>query len=401
MSDQDDKPSAELEALLRRWGAQTAMREANVPPAPSFDQEALKVQDDAAVPPEVSSGGPPAAESQVGEQKSSGETFEEADVAPAWSPPPAARPKIPLMLSRWLPVAVAAALLLCSLILFFQAMAKSGTGGQELKDVIADRNQARKDLQEAVIAGEAAKVELADQKRSYDDLTLEKTGVQTALGEKETEVEKLEQNVVENASLLAKKDTALKAATRDVELGRELLAYKEKQAAGLVKDIDTRRKVVVAAQAELDRLIKINEEGVEASRKVLNEMVVMQARRAALFADARRVYLAAKAPDEVGLHASQMAARRSAMIAQCPKLRDLATGDAMRSLLDKLEVFLTRLDLIDATSYEEAQSFGALVSTSKIIEEIDEALGMRMDDESLRTWLFEVRLILMETERAR
>lgn len=400
MSDQDDKPSADLEALLRRWGAQTAMREANVPPAPSFDQEALEVQDDAAGSPEESPAGPPAAESQVGEQETSGETFEEAGVASAWPPPEAARPKIPLMLSRWLPVAVAAVLLLCSLILFVQAMAKSGTGGQELKDVIAERDQGRKDLQEAVSAVEAAKAELADQKRSYDDLTVEKTRAQRVWGEKEAELAKLRAAVALRARGLADMAPRLEAATADLEDARKLLAYKEKEAAKLVRVYDANCKQVVATEAELKRVIKVYEGAVEASRKVLNEMVVMHARREVLFADARRVYLFVKAPDEVGLHASQMAARRSAMIAQCPKLRDLTDADAMRTLLDKLEVFLTRLDLIDATSYEEVQSFGALVGTSMIIDEIDEALGMRIDDENLRTWLFQARLILMETERA-
>lgn len=408
MSDQDNKPSASLEGLLRRWGAETAMREAEVPPAPPFEQAPLQARDEATGISVVPPAGPASAQPQVGGAEASAETPEGPVVGPAWaSPAAAARPKPGLMLSRWLPVAVAAALLLSSLILFFHSLAKSGIGGQarqELKVVTAERDQARKDLQEAVTTVEAAKAELADQKQRYDDLATKTTrdydALQETLGEKQAEVAKLKEDAVKAASLLAEMAPRLEAATGEVNDARKLLAYKEKETAELVRDIDAKRKRMGAAQAELDRLISVNERAARASRKALNEMVLMHARREALFADARRVYLSVKAADEAGLHASQMASRRSGMIAQCSKLRALADADGLRTLLDKLEVCLTRLDLIDATSYEEAQAFTALVSTSKVLDQIDEALGTRIDDEYLRTWLFEARLILMGIERA-
>ncbi|MBL7132834.1 MAG: hypothetical protein ISS78_01930 [Phycisphaerae bacterium] len=407
MSDQDNKPSAALEGLLRRWGAETAMREAEVPPAPPFEQAPLQAPDEATGISVVPPADPASARPQVGGAEASAETPGGPVVGPAWASPAAPRPKPGLVLSRWLPVAVAAALLLSSLILFFHSLAKSGTGGQarqELKVVTTQRDQAQKDLQEAVTEVEAAKAELADQKHKHDGLVAKTTkdygALQETLGEKLTEVAKLKEDAAKAASLLAEMAPRLEAATGEVNDARKLLAYKEKETAELVRDIDAKRKRMAAAQAELDRLISVNEQAARASRKALNEMVLMQARRETLFADARRVYLSVKAVDEAGLHASQMVSRRSGMIAQCSKLRALADADALRILLDKLEVFLTRLDLIDATSYEDAQAFTAMVSTSKILDQIDEVLGMRIDDEYLRTWLFEARLILMGIERA-
>ena len=406
MSDQDNRATAGLEGLLRRWGARSAMGEAEVPPVPSFDQEPLRTPDEQTGTSMASSEGPAPDGSQVGRPEPSPRTLEEAGLAPAWTPPPAAAPKPTLMLSRWLPLAVAAVLLLSSLVLFFHSLAGSGPAGQarqKLKGLTAQRDEARKDLQEAVIAVEAAKAELTNQKASYDEFAAKMVGdrqaLQKTLGEKETQVVRLKEEASMGSALLAEMAPRLEAAAGEIKDARKLLAYKEKEAAELVRKVDVKRKRMAAAQTELDRLIKVNEEAARASQKAVNEMLLMRAQREALFADARRLYLSVKAPDEADLHASQMASRRSGMIARCGKLRAMADTDALRALLDKLEVFLTRLDLVDAGMHDEARAFTALVSTSKIVEEIDEALGSRINDEHLRTWVFEARLILMGTER--
>ncbi len=403
MSDQDNKPSAGLEGLLRRWGAETAMREAQVPASPSIGKMPLQVPDEKAEPSTVFAESPSEDQSQSGGPEPSPETPEEVGVAPAWAPAEAGQPKPGLIRTHWLSVVagVAAALLLMGAALFFYWQGKSRPGGQASKTVIAERDQARKHLQEAV---EIAGVELADQKDKYDRI-LAKTArdheaLRESLGVKEIELEALKTEAAKGASLLAKMGPRLRDATEEIKKKRELLAYKEREAADLVRLVDGERKKIGAAQEELDRLIKTNEQAARASREERNRMVLMGVRREALFVDARRIYLSAKAPNAAGLHASQLAARSSDMVEQCAKLRERADADALRILVDKLEFFLTRLDLIDAASYEEAGAFATLVGTSKIVDQVDEALGARIDDEDFRMWLFEARLILMGTERA-
>ena len=84
---------------------------------------------------------------------------------------------------------------------------------------------------------------------------------------------------------------------------------------------------------------------------------------------------------------------------RCAEIRPSVQGTGTGKLVDRLEVVLTRLNMLNVADPAEARAFAALVRRGGLVGEIDETLakGQRAD---IRIWLFEVRLILEGAENA-
>ena len=125
----------------------------------------------------------------------------------------------------------------------------------------------------------------------------------------------------------------------------------------------------------------------------------MESRSEKLLGEFRRVYLAAAAPGRQGLEALQAAARGTDLLSRCEAFR--AAGGVSSDtvgLLNRLEVLLTRLDMLDAGRHSDAEAFAALVRAGDIRRRIDTALAAGGQPRPLRTWLLEAKLVLTGAE---
>jgi uncharacterized coiled-coil DUF342 family protein len=155
---------------------------------------------------------------------------------------------------------------------------------------------------------------------------------------------------------------------------------------------------LASAVTELASARKMVDEAQTAQRKAQGDLAEVQARQTALWNDYQQAYLAAAAPGETGLRAAQAAVRRSQLIERVAKLR--AAADAsQRPLLDKLEVVLTRLEMVEAGTFVSEDLFRKLLATSEVVKRLEEALDSRTLPPQARSVYFEARLILGGAER--
>jgi hypothetical protein len=153
-----------------------------------------------------------------------------------------------------------------------------------------------------------------------------------------------------------------------------------------------------SALGEMDRMRKMQDDALAAKKKAEGELDDLKARQAAVWDDFQRAYLAAAAPGESGLRAAQSAARRTQLLDRCGKLR--STADAsQRSLLDTLEVVLTRLEMIETGPFFSEDLFRKLLNSSGVLKALDAAMESRSLPPPLRTAYFEARLILGGADR--
>jgi hypothetical protein len=142
-------------------------------------------------------------------------------------------------------------------------------------------------------------------------------------------------------------------------------------------------------------------------RKVEGELAGLKARQAAVVGSFQQAYLhaAAGAADpalaeraaaagEWPLGVRQAAARNAQMLQRLARLRPTVRGGPVGALLDRLEVVLTRLDLMDVFDAGQARSFAALLEGGRLVALIDEALYASGQEPELLAWLLEARLIL-------
>ena len=109
---------------------------------------------------------------------------------------------------------------------------------------------------------------------------------------------------------------------------------------------------------------------------------------------AQAAYLSAAAPTEHGLRARQSASKRSRMVQRMAALRKADRAQAVAPLLDRLEVVLTQLDMIDCSDPRAAKSFAKLLDKGSLVVKIDDALAAANNPAELRNFLAEAKLIL-------
>ena len=161
------------------------------------------------------------------------------------------------------------------------------------------------------------------------------------------------------------------------------------------KQVEGLRGRLAAAADELTRRRKAAEAldaSLASARKEVQELRIDQRQMVESF---RQAYLAALAPGRAGLDARRQAAAERRMIERLAGLTGKVRSERARKLVERLEVVLTRLDLMNPDRLENRESFQRIVGQSDLESEIDAVLASPMESKTLRSWLFEAKLILL------
>ena len=116
----------------------------------------------------------------------------------------------------------------------------------------------------------------------------------------------------------------------------------------------------------------------------------------ALSSSMRRAYLARKAPGKEGYEARQYAARKERLLKRCVELRPKLSNAEQRKAFDKIEVLLTRLDLLDVHDDAAVERFRALLKRADVAKEIEAAENAEGAGPAVDKWLLEITFVLAE-----
>ena len=372
MSEEHDSGDEQLEAMLRRWGAEEAATRSQVGAAPR------------------------------------------RTAVPARAAPVAPRPPAASGVLRWLPLA--AAIVVMALTVGFFVGTRSGRGpARRPQEFGADEDAAGRrevaELTEALSetkdALKEAKGRLAAERDAADKARDELSdALQAAAEEKQAAIsarqragalEKENEAVEAARATLAERADGLKLAAEQAQaqvraLRQELSDFGNAKAE--LARLKTVEKRLVAATGSLQQAQKLYEKALAGANEARRELAVLKSRPGLAWRAFRQAYLAAAAPGESGLRALQVAVDRTRMLARCAELRKAARVQAVRRMLDQLEVVLTRLAMLDPGNFEATGSFAALVRSGKFIERIDKALESQVLSAAVRGWMIEAKLIL-------
>ncbi len=357
MNEKNHKPDDRLEGMLRQWGVDESARPGGVPPMPMM--------------------------------------------------PPLRR--WPTILLRWGPPAAAAAMLLIAVGLFVAGRSSdlAAPVAREQEDVHAIKTQlahAQSDLQKARDA-----LSQADSQRVRE---IEQLDAEIAALKKDFQKEKTislaaaDQRITESNRIIGEQKEELQKVTGELaKAGREL-ADARKRYDELVGKRDVTRIKLAASVSELDRVGKMYRRTLADSLKAQADLAVLKVRRQIVMGEFQRVYLAAAAaaggmeqPERwASLHLRQSAARGVQLLGRCAEIRPSVQATSTGRLMDRLEVVLTRLNLLNPADPVEAKAFAALVRRGGLVKEIDVALAEGRQRADVRTWLLEARLILEGAE---
>ncbi len=304
---------------------------------------------------------------------------------------------------RWSLLAGAAALFVAVVSLFVLSLAERerptvqaapkmapdemGRLSSELAAARAELDQVRQDLK-------AAEERLAAEKEAAETL---KPKVETLERQLDSQRSALQASVDQRKALetaIRRKETALAGAQEDLKASEEARAMavrRHEQAAASLERLGRR---LSALSEEMERLRKMNDDAVTSGREARVELARLRARTAAMALDIQQAYLTAAAGGEVGMKARQIAARRTRMLQRCAELRRAMTKEQAKQLLDRLEVMLTRLDLLDTNDLDAVETFRGLFGRAGLEGQIDELLSSGLIQSAVRVWLFEAKLIL-------
>lgn len=168
-----------------------------------------------------------------------------------------------------------------------------------------------------------------------------------------------------------------------------------KEANSVQARYDVVEKRLAAAAGELARVRKMSDESQQAREKAQAELAAASAHRDALLLDIQRSLLG----EEITLKSRQDAVKRCNLLDRCSDLRKTGATDASKNLMDKLEVALLRLSMLDASDTAAAASFGNLVREKDLVRQIDLTLASGGEGAKMRAWLVEVRCVLMGADR--
>ena len=269
----------------------------------------------------------------------------------------------------------------------------------EIANLNADLSKAQRD-----IAGLRARLGVLDA-----DLRTERERFETDLAELRTDRD----HHKAEATAAAVREKALKQTLEGQQARLTALAAAEKQLAQARIDLAAAKKALTQAQAQRDdssrklaaaavELAQIGEsykKALAASTALEGEVKALKDRQAARMADLQRAYLAGGAENERGIRARQLAVQRSRIVERAAGVRSVATSKLARQAVDRLEVVLIRLELLDVDDTEAVVAFAALVRSVRPAETVDEALAAGGEVANVRAWLLEARLILVGAGR--
>lgn len=213
-------------------------------------------------------------------------------------------------------------------------------------------------------------------------------------------------------AVTAERDSAAAQAKKAEAASQDLqkrLDQSDQKAQATLQDVQKR---LAAAVSELDRVNRGSSEAVQAQRQLTSEMDALRARQITLMNDFQRAYLSladerlrrpaaggaapsVAASDAIlGLASRQAAARRGQLIERLAKVHAALADTGSDALLDRIEVLLTQLELVDTRKPAAAQAFADLVRQANPIAPIDEMLFSGRTAPAVRQWLLEARSVL-------
>jgi len=366
MSDEQDNTAERLEALLRQWGADEAGRVA---------KERLQATQ------------------------------------------PTRRPWQGTVL-RWVPVAAAAVLLLAAGTLFallwhFRGpdsrqrgeLARAATGpttATSMPSVAALQAQIR----EVITENEKLKAERDELKTARIEadgkwVTALKTHREemAALREQsEEEIGRLKTSLAAAKDEFAKTDLALKAMAKDLAVAT---AARDKALADLnvsaraAEQLKTKVADLTRRQGEIEKEYAAATKALaEANEKLGRDLLAARRRNEQMRAEFRRVYLSAGAPGQTGLAAHKTTARRMRLLERGAALRKQCADEDIKAVLDRIDVALTRLDMLDVNDAAAVRRFARAVQAAALTTRIDELLALGPTQPGLKAYLREARMIL-------
>lgn len=309
---------------------------------------------------------------------------------------PPAMPQLPPggrtgRLWRWLPLAAAALVLVAAGVVFDQARREREQVGQA-RDLIAQLDQARQTT--------------ATLREVLADLTQQAQEAQDASAAEVEQV--IEQWAALNETARA---TAEKLAERDGQLAQanQLLLRQRDELGQLAKSAQQVQQLEAKlAQAQTSagqtgqELAAIREELARAGQALERS----QARQQQTLDELQQAYLAPaqRAMERGGSAPSRLAVRQRALkdaaLADRAEAVAATTANAStRQTVRRVEAILTKLQLVDLGDADDVRDFGRLLAQSGIIKDIDQALSGQ-EPPSVRTWLWEARLVLAGADHA-
>ena len=307
-----------------------------------------------------------------------------------------------LWLAMWLVMAVAIALG-ATVAVLYQGQNKDRDAAAEVRRMLEAR-LASVQKQLAGVQEQLAKaqkdLDAQREKSAKADLDFQKLLADARLEGEKQKAQAVSDLQRQNADLLVamkQRQMELRTANDDLNVVRERLDLSAKQLAD-ANAIDS-MKLAAAAQ-EILTLRKLHDAASAAAGKARESVEEMRARQVMLWGDFQTAYLAAAAPGESGFKAFQTAAARSGIVARCGKCRQAAKADAMRRLLEKLEVVLTRLQLLEAGNFDAENSFRVVLNDSGVMALLEASLSSPPETAELRSLLVEAKAILSGAEHA-
>ena len=158
--------------------------------------------------------------------------------------------------------------------------------------------------------------------------------------------------------------------------------------------LDTLEKALTIAAKEVQGVRKFHKAATTQLAETRREARRIETRHAQVVAAFQRTYLAAIAPGQRDFQARQAAVRVRRMVERLADLSADAKDESTRRLLARLEVVLTRLDLLDPQRPGTREAFSKLLAPGDLTRQIDEVLAGPGQGEAMRNWLFEAKLIL-------
>jgi len=340
MNHESRQPDDRVEGLLRQWGAEEATRLADTASAPAF----------------------------------------------------APRPRAPwAAFRRWAPLAAAGLLLVASAAFFVAA--RSGADA-DLGELRAQLDQAARDLGQARAAlTDAQRLSREQNDKFQQDLARMR---ETFAAEKTDLAREAEARALALSRSIGEKQELLDVAVRQLQdREKEQKDLKQKLAETNILLEGLRSNF---ADATL-RLRKALQESDAARHDAETKLADLQKQHGVIVSLLQEVYLAAGAPPQQAILARQTTAARNRLIERCHELRRTTVSPTARELFEKLEVLLTRLELLDVKDPAQRGSFTALLETMDLTRKIHSVLLDEKEDMRVRAWLLETQLILAGVER--
>ena len=355
MNDQPNNSDKRMESLLLRWGAEEAAGEVKAPPMPELQRKRAK--------------------------------------------------RSPLWL-RWLPTAVAAAALVAAGWMYMEISERHRQAVREVEGQLIELEQEYENRQART--AKQHELALAELRQARDE---------AEAGRGQMELHRTESGRLRR--LLAATGMEVAQAKSTIKQLKSLIKTRQDQAAKLLADIaglkDTASNLRdqltssniarTGMQRRLEEALKdigalraMHDESIASVEKTRGELARVETAAATQWRQFKRIYYESAAPNQRALLASQLAARRSKLLRRCGQLREQTTDEATGRLLERLEVVLTRLEIMDASSPRAGQRFDKVVVGAQLKREIDDAIvaGGPADVQAL---LIQTRLILTGDNR--